>query len=58
MRYITAEDMLHLENDAKVWKNEDTITGEHIQYDAKQGQITAKGRVNMVISPTQIKEKE
>lgn len=60
MEYHAKKDMLHLKKAAKVWKNKDTITGEHIMYDAKAGKITAKGakpgqngqgRVKVTIEP-------
>lgn len=58
MRYEASRDMLHLEGNAKVWKDKDTVTGEHIVYDAKNGQITAQGRVNMVIEPVSKPQKK
>jgi len=60
MEYHKKKDILHLKKAAKVWKNKDTITGEHIMYDAKAGKITAKaaksgqkgqGRVKVTIEP-------
>ncbi len=60
MEYHAKKDILHLKKSAKVWKNKDTITGDHIMYDAKLGKITAKaaqpgetgsGRVKVTIEP-------
>jgi lipopolysaccharide export system protein LptA len=59
MEYHAKEDMLHLKDGAQVWKNKDTVTGQHIVYDAKRGQIKAdQGRVKVVIESPNAPDKK
>ncbi len=55
MEYHKQKNLLHLKKSAKIWKNKDKITGEHIMYDARKGKITASstksGRIKVTIEP-------
>ncbi len=50
MEYLAKDDILHLKQDAQVWKAKDTVSGQHIVYDSKRAQVTAsEGRVKVII---------
>jgi len=52
MEYLAKEDILHLKQDAQVQRAKDTISGQHIVYDAKKAQVIAsEGRVKVMIEP-------
>lgn len=53
IEYFTKDEILHLKQEAQVWKAKDTISGQHIVYDAKRAQVTAgEGRVKVILDPT------
>lgn len=50
MEYLAKDDILHLKQDAQVWKAKDTVSGQHIVYNSKRAQVTAsEGRVKVMI---------
>ncbi|MEY3218689.1 MAG: lipopolysaccharide transport periplasmic protein LptA [Pseudomonadota bacterium] len=52
MEYFAKNDTLHLKQDAQIWRSKDTISGQHIVYDAKKAQVIAsEGRVKVMIEP-------
>lgn len=58
MEYLAKDDILHLKQDAQVWKAKDTVSGQHIVYDAKKAQVTAsEGRVKVIIEPNSTPQK-
>jgi lipopolysaccharide export system protein LptA len=58
MEYLAKDEILHLKQDAQVWKAKDTISGQHIVYDAKRAQVTAsEGRVKVMIEPNSTTQK-
>ncbi len=53
MEYLAKDEILHLKQDAQVWKAKDTVSGQHIVYDSKRAQVTAsEGRVKVIIEPS------
>lgn len=53
MEYLAKDDILHLKQDAQVWKAKDTVSGQHIVYDSKRAQVMAsEGRVKVIIEPS------
>jgi lipopolysaccharide export system protein LptA len=53
MEYLAKDEILHLKQDAQVWKEKDTVSGQHIVYDSKRAQVTAsEGRVKVTIEPS------
>ncbi len=61
MEYYAKKDMLHLIQEARVWQDKDSFSGEHIVYDVKRSQLTAEGgkdRVTVVIEPNTVKQAE
>lgn len=58
MEYFAKDEILHLKQDAQVWKAKDTVSGQHIVYDAKKAQVTAgEGRVKVMIEPNTTSQK-
>jgi lipopolysaccharide export system protein LptA len=58
MEYLATNDILHLKQEAQVWKAKDTVSGQHIVYDAKKAQVTAsEGRVKVIIEPNSTSQK-
>ncbi len=58
MEYFAKDEILHLKQDAQVWKAKDTVSGQHIVYDAKKAQVTAgEGRVKVMIEPNTTAQK-
>jgi lipopolysaccharide export system protein LptA len=58
IEYFAKDDILHLKQDAQVWKAKDTVSGQLIIYDAKKAQVTAsEGRVKVMIEPNTTPQK-